>query len=611
MKIIEHAPSWIANKLRRESPAIAAPLPDQMLEGEGRNNTLTSLAGTMRRRGANVEAISAALREQNKIMCVPPLPDAEVIAIANSIGRYAPADTTESKYPWKPFPIYLLPLSVREFVRQLADAIGCDPAMIALPLLSSLASAIGGSAQIELRESWIEVAIIWSAIIARSGCKKSPAMRAALRGIAAEQKRLSNEYAEKRKIYENEFAEYNAMEKSARPVAKPQPPTLRHVLVSDITLEALADRLQNSCGLLLGRDELSGWVKSFGEYKGGKGSDVQGYLSMFSAAPLKVDRKTGDQTTIFIERPNVSITGTIQPEILKRVFTQEFFENGLAARFLFAIPPEPIGGWTDTEMDFAIQRAVDQLFESLYARAGTRNPQTMIQTADALELFKTFVNGHSRETAAMYNERLRAAWSKLEGYCARFALVLQVVADTVDGRINCNVSASVMQNAIELTEWFKYETRRVYSILHGDQQEDEQNSLIGWIYSHGGRIKARDLVRNFRQYRSNPAAATAALQSLVDDGLGRWEYPIQNPRGGAPSPTFVLGKTHADVTPLDAVSGGAIGHNPKLLKTNPPSAIPPSRSVVSRHPQWGPPPRRKPPTKPTNVTLNDGGNNHD
>jgi len=543
MNVIEHAPSWIAGKLRQETPTIAAPIPDKISQGE-RDSTLASLAGSARHRGASSNEILALLRETNRSRCEPQLPDSDLERIANSIGRYEPDKSIESKHPWKPFPIHLLPLAVREFVRQHAEAIGCDPAMIALPLLSSLASAIGNSAQMRLKESWFERAILWSAIIARSGCKKTPAMQAAMRGVAAWQKRLSDEYKEKRKRYEQELAEYTAKEKSARPAEKPQPPTMQHVWVSDVTLEALAVCLQNSpFGLLLGRDELSGFIQSFGEYKGGKGSDVQGYLSMFSASSVKIDRKTGDQNTIFIERPHVSIIGTIQPEILKRVFIREFFENGLASRFLFAMPPEPMGGWTNYQPDFAIQQAIDQLFESLYARAGkSRDAQTMTPTPDALELFKTFVNEHSRETAAMYNERLRAAWSKLEGYCARFALVLQVIADAVDGRINCDISDSVMQNAIELTEWFKHETRRVYSILHADQQVDAQDSLIGWIYSQGGRVTPRQLMRRSRRYTTSESAA-AELESLVADGLGRWEYSKPGQSGGTPSVTFVLGNS--------------------------------------------------------------------
>jgi putative DNA primase/helicase len=59
-------------------------------EGQ-RNPTLTSMAGSMRRYGADPEAIYEALSKVNATRCVPPLGDEEVRSIAQSVGRYAPA----------------------------------------------------------------------------------------------------------------------------------------------------------------------------------------------------------------------------------------------------------------------------------------------------------------------------------------------------------------------------------------------------------------------------------------------------------------------------------------------------------------------------------------
>jgi hypothetical protein len=61
------------------------------IETGSRNATLTSLAGTMRRRGMTEAAIRAALHETNKVSCDPPLDDREVNAIAKSVARYEPA----------------------------------------------------------------------------------------------------------------------------------------------------------------------------------------------------------------------------------------------------------------------------------------------------------------------------------------------------------------------------------------------------------------------------------------------------------------------------------------------------------------------------------------
>jgi putative DNA primase/helicase len=64
------------------------PIPGDILEGT-RNQTLASLAGSMRRRDIPPTIIESALREINKAQCKPPLSDNEVHSIAESIGRYS------------------------------------------------------------------------------------------------------------------------------------------------------------------------------------------------------------------------------------------------------------------------------------------------------------------------------------------------------------------------------------------------------------------------------------------------------------------------------------------------------------------------------------------
>jgi hypothetical protein len=64
-------------------------MPEEIREG-ARNSTLASLAGSMRRAGGSVGAITAALLNENRERCKPPLPTDEIHKIARSIGRYAP-----------------------------------------------------------------------------------------------------------------------------------------------------------------------------------------------------------------------------------------------------------------------------------------------------------------------------------------------------------------------------------------------------------------------------------------------------------------------------------------------------------------------------------------
>src|SRR6202040_4305881 len=113
---------------------------DKWVEGQ-RNNNLTSLAGTMRRRGMSREAIEAALLEENRRRCVQPLLEAEVRRIAESAARYAPGGELRNEAapmsasddwpdplpiqselpPVEPFYEDLLPVSFRSLVRDVSE----------------------------------------------------------------------------------------------------------------------------------------------------------------------------------------------------------------------------------------------------------------------------------------------------------------------------------------------------------------------------------------------------------------------------------------------------------------------------------------------------------
>jgi putative DNA primase/helicase len=67
----------------------AAPIPQVIPEGQ-RDDTLASMAGTMRRRGLGEHEIFDALQVTNR-RCVPPLADGDLGRIARSVSKYAPS----------------------------------------------------------------------------------------------------------------------------------------------------------------------------------------------------------------------------------------------------------------------------------------------------------------------------------------------------------------------------------------------------------------------------------------------------------------------------------------------------------------------------------------
>jgi hypothetical protein len=84
-------PAAIAAHRRKQRPAPEpAPSSDRPIARGHRNASLTSLAGAMRRQGADGPAMLEALLATNQSRCRPPLPDADVRRIVASIQRYDP-----------------------------------------------------------------------------------------------------------------------------------------------------------------------------------------------------------------------------------------------------------------------------------------------------------------------------------------------------------------------------------------------------------------------------------------------------------------------------------------------------------------------------------------
>lgn len=91
-------PEWLLSLLTM-AEAQVTPAPNgngAHINAGGRNASLTSLAGTMRKRGMTLDSIEAALLLENRLRCAPPLPEKEVQAIAHSIARYAPETLPET-----------------------------------------------------------------------------------------------------------------------------------------------------------------------------------------------------------------------------------------------------------------------------------------------------------------------------------------------------------------------------------------------------------------------------------------------------------------------------------------------------------------------------------
>lgn len=493
--------------------------------------------------------------------------------IAENFERLvATAETVELAKPdtplsWKPFPVDCLPPVMRDFVVRGGAAIGCDPVFVLIPLLVVCAALIGTYRRLRLKRSWSEPAVFWAAIVGESGTQKTPAFMMAMRWLKRLQADAHKAHAEEMATYESEkqlfdkqLDQWKRGKGGEQQPAPPVKPVATRFLVSDTTIEALVKILRHNLrGVLSATDELAGWFGSFDRYRGGKASsDSANWLSMFNAGFVQSDRVNSG--THYVSQAAVSVVGGIQPGILRRAFSEEHRESGLAARMLLVCPPRRAKRWTDSDLPEMVELRMDNTLQGLlrlqpaFLDETEVDPVIATMSDEARQMFIRFVNAHGAEAADLRGD-LAAAWSKLEAYAARLALVLHYVRlvseDLPEDADENIVDAETMENALEIIGWFKHETRRVYGMFTESKDTQQLRELAEWIGTKGGCLALRDIQTGRRELKTADDTEIA-VNRLVDAGFGERFVDPPGLKGGRPSDSFRLFTLSASAQPSDA-----------------------------------------------------------
>ena len=193
--------------------------------------------------------------------------------------------------------------------------------------------------------------------------------------------------------------------------------------------------------------------------------------------------------------------------------------------------------------------------------------------ARAKRAWVTFYNEHAAEQVDLSGDEA-AAWSKLEGYAARFALVMHLTRWAAgDATLHdpARVDEASIAAGVVLARWFANEARRVYAILGESDEGRESRRLVEWIERRGGTVTVRDLTRGPREYRGDPERAAKALGELVAAGVGRWEVDAHGPKGGRPADRFRLLSRGGDTGDWRRTSVDPAENRVRVLSPSPPS----------------------------------------
>jgi putative DNA primase/helicase len=272
--------------------------------------------------------------------------------------------------PVPPLPERLLPEALRGWLADIADRLQVPLEFPAVGAVVALASVVGNQVRIrpKARDDWTVTPNLWGAVVGQPGAMKSPALEEAIRPL----KRLIHEAEGKHTEAMQDWAftkeAFQATQSATRDKMKkaakdgkdleqfraalsgdtPAEPTERRYMVNDATVEKLGVLLnENPYGLLLFRDELTGWLRALNDDR--RSNDRAFYLEAWNGnGSYNYDRI--ERGTIKIHVVTTSVLGGIQPgplqAYLRGALRGSEEDDGLLQRLQLLVYPDLPPAWT-------------------------------------------------------------------------------------------------------------------------------------------------------------------------------------------------------------------------------------------------------------------------
>jgi CRISPR-associated protein Cmr3 len=415
-----------------------------------------------------------------------------------------------------------LPMVVATPLEKIAEWMGTTSAAMLVTLYPTIASLLKVGTRLELIEAtdFYALPIVYSGVVAESGSGKSPAQKAILKPLFALQAEADEQYKQRLADYEAEWEQWKKSKDENKGPA-PEKPFVREYYTNDATREAIALILsqQPEHGLLGYPDELAALFKSQGEYKGGRGADKEALLSGRDGTNLKVNRAGGKRINV---AATYSITGSIQPDVLRKMMGDFNDPCGEWARFLWTVMPVMPAPYPDN----ATSQNLSQLLKSIYQRLSNLPATTYKLSQQASSLYHDWYNELDQLKLAESRQGLRAVYAKMKGDTGILALLLHCFngCATEDESPERYVSASTMKAAIRLAKYHIGQVKLVHA--EGDAANGDIAAIhakIIQLSERKGWLKAADVRDMDRQTKKKftPSDIRAHFKELEASGFGQ------------------------------------------------------------------------------------------
>jgi hypothetical protein len=277
-------------------------------------------------------------------------------------------------------------------------------------------------------------------------------------------------------------------------------------------VEKVATLLANAApkGMLIVRDELSGWLLGLNSYNdAGRAFWIEAY----GGRPYRVERQKSPEP-IIVPRLAVAVTGSTQPEKLAQMFREA--DDGLLARFVWAWPdPLPFRlGQKAPAAQWAVE-SLDRLRLLALAPGEQPNdpprPVSVPLSPAAVRMMEAFGQDMQRRQQEA-GGLMRSAYGKARGLALRLSLVLELLRWCgADGMAPppVQVGEDAFAGACDLVaDYFMPMAARVFGDAAATLGERNAATLARWIV----RERAQEVhVRRLQREVRLPGLNTADL----------------------------------------------------------------------------------------------------
>jgi phage/plasmid primase-like uncharacterized protein len=412
--------------------------------------------------------------------------ETEEITLSDNTEADPPHDNNVMRPP-ADFPRGIFPPEIEASLLAAAAAFNVPYTVPAVTLLVAAAAAIGRTRSLIVKNGWEVFANIYLAIVAESGLGKTPCSSKIMRPLRKQDYECYQNYQLEYEAYEAKKAKWAKETKRNRATSKDSPkpvqPSQKEIFLDDATMEKVGKTLEaNPRGILWYRDELAGLFSDLGKYssKGKDTGDKARLLSAYNCGPWKTSRAT--QKDVYVPAACITLFGTIQPNVMKRCFSEEDKQSGLTQRMIFIRCERHTPSlWIEDEYDDLAAKPVVGALEFLLGLQLRENdePHEIHFSKDAKSAFVKWFNDKAWE---IHNtpelQRYKTLLPKQQEQMFKLSLTLHMLECWANGQDdNDLISVKTVNRAIALTNWIITHQRQVWDMLDGQKLADQPTTL--------------------------------------------------------------------------------------------------------------------------------------